>query len=107
MSAEPAVVISVVDEKKDQLAKVTRMAHEAPIDFANALTWADGVERVKRPKIAEHSWFYGLPSYAMLTEEQRLEVLWHGLTDGAIHFRSAHCKSTHCSPSLSISKTPC
>lgn len=73
--AQPAVM-SIGADRTDGLAKLIKMSHNDPMDFANALPWEIGVQPMALPKIAEHSWLYGTACYESLSESQRRELLW-------------------------------
>jgi hypothetical protein len=51
-------------------------SHRSYLEVESALPWANGIDKSIAPKRAEHSWIHGTRYWDMLTEAQRLELLW-------------------------------
>lgn len=67
-----------LDEKRSEVvANLIKTSHEKFMDVNSVLPWEKGIDRHKYPKDPTHSWIYGTKWWDQLTEEQRLETLWH------------------------------
>lgn len=75
MSAQPAV-LEVEARRQRGLRKLIEASHEEPMDLLTSLPWAIGVDRTKPPKKVRQGWLTGTRFDAMLTPEQRHELLW-------------------------------
>lgn len=76
MSNDQAELIVLSDKRRDGIAKLIKISHEEPMNFADALPWEAGLDRLRVPRRPEHSWIVGMPCYDQLTPAQRNEVLW-------------------------------
>ena len=76
MSLEQATLISLSETRQRNVAKLTTMSHDDPMNFADALPWSLGLDRRMLPRRPEHSWMFGTKVFDQLTAAQRSEVLW-------------------------------
>jgi hypothetical protein len=72
----PLKVIDVEPRRQGSLRKLIETSHEEPMDLLTSLPWSLGVDRSRPPKKVRQGWLTGTRFDAMLTPEQRHELLW-------------------------------
>lgn len=79
-------ILNLGEHRSGQLDLLIRSSHAAHMDLNSVLDWSLGVDKSLPPKRLECSNIYGTRHWDVLTEAQRIEMLWQEVALSASQF---------------------